>query len=181
MGGGVFFQYNKIPWLLDGQPTNWKIILSQSFFHRRESSEPHIRLPSLGVWHWEKEPPEHLGLKSSRAWMQIDTPLLESTDNVSSALGSRAKQYFQGSLGQTYLWVLEGLMRRQGLAVAHCMGQGHWWWGLQGIFICRSSPGGWHFGTEIWPQQPGDLLQCWDTSGQTTNRWEHRPTHPHSA
>ena len=54
--------------------------------------------------------------------MQIDTPLLESTDNVSSALGSRAKQYFQGSLGQTYLWVLEGLMRRQGLAVAHCGG-----------------------------------------------------------
>ena len=37
-----------------------KTIISQSFFHRSESSEPHIRIPSLGVWHQEEELPEHL-------------------------------------------------------------------------------------------------------------------------
>ena len=49
---------------------NWKIIISQKFSHRIEISGPHIRLPSLGVWQEEKEPPENLALKVSgvRLW-----------------------------------------------------------------------------------------------------------------
>ena len=39
-----------------GLLTNWKIIILQKFSHRTESSEPHIRLLSLGIWHQEKEP-----------------------------------------------------------------------------------------------------------------------------
>ena len=42
----------------------------QRFFHRSESYEPCIRLPSPGVQHWEHEPPEHLTLKVSRALLQ---------------------------------------------------------------------------------------------------------------
>ena len=31
----------------------------------QEDSEPHIKFPSLGVWHWEEETPKHLALKVS--------------------------------------------------------------------------------------------------------------------
>ena len=33
-----------------------------------------------------------------------------------------------------------------------------------------SPPGGHHFLTKIWPHPTGCWLQCWDASGQTTNR-----------
>ena len=59
--------YNQIPYLPGRQPKNWKIITLQRFSHRSESTWPHLRLPSLGVWHW---PPEHLALKANRAWLQ---------------------------------------------------------------------------------------------------------------
>ena len=65
--GGVLSQYNQIPYPPGGQPTNWKITISQRVSNRRESSEPHVRLPSVGVWHWQEEPPEHLALKASGA------------------------------------------------------------------------------------------------------------------
>ena len=51
--------------LLCGQSTNWIIIILQRVSCRSESSEPHIRLPSLGVCFQEAEP--HLALKASRA------------------------------------------------------------------------------------------------------------------
>ena len=60
MVGGVQLQKYKILYLLSGQPINWKIIISQMLSHMSESLEPHITLPSLGVWHWKEEPPEHL-------------------------------------------------------------------------------------------------------------------------
>ena len=34
--------------MLGGQPTNQKLIISWKFSHRSKSSEPHIKLPSLG-------------------------------------------------------------------------------------------------------------------------------------
>ena len=33
----------------------------------QENSEPHVRLPSLGVWPQEEEPPEHSALKANGA------------------------------------------------------------------------------------------------------------------
>ena len=91
-------RYNQIPYPPGGQPTNWKIIISQRFSHRSESSEPHVRLPSLGVWHQEEEPLVHLatsvGLecRSSTGLGETETTLLEGTHKVSHALGPRAKQ-----------------------------------------------------------------------------------------
>ena len=62
-------QPNSIP--LSGRPTNWRIIILQTFSHRSESSEPHIRPPpQTGIQHQEEEPPEHLALKASRARFQ---------------------------------------------------------------------------------------------------------------
>ena len=74
------------------------------------------------------------------------------------------------SLGQTYLWVLEGLLRRWGSAVAYCQGKDTGGRGPYGIFFGVSSPGGRHFGTETWPHPTACRIQCWDASGQTTNR-----------
>ena len=68
--GGEHSQYNQMPYPLGGWPTDWKIIILQRFSHQNESSEPHLRLPSLGVCHWEEEPPDHLALKTSRARLQ---------------------------------------------------------------------------------------------------------------
>ena len=41
------------PYLLGGRPTDWKV--SQRLTYRSESSEPHIKSPSLGIWHWERD------------------------------------------------------------------------------------------------------------------------------
>ena len=43
--------------------------------------------------------------------------------------------------------------------------------------ITVSSPEGHHFGTKTWPHPTACSLQCWDTSGQTTNRVGTQP-HP---
>ena len=79
-------QYNQIPCSPGRRPTNWKIIISQRFCHRSESSELHVRLPSLGVWHQEEEPPEHLALKArgldlknATGLGETETPLLKGT------------------------------------------------------------------------------------------------------
>ena len=43
-----------------GWPSIWKIIISQMFSHSSDSSETHVSLPSLGIYHWDEEPLEHL-------------------------------------------------------------------------------------------------------------------------
>ena len=97
------------------------------FAHWSEGSEPHIRLSNLGVQQWEEEFPENQTLKAIRIWLQgfnrtgeTQTPLLEGTHKVVCASGPRGKE--QGPhrrLNHTYLLVLEGLLQRQGVAVAH--------------------------------------------------------------
>ena len=71
-----------------------------------EGSEPHIRFLSLGIWHQEEEPPEHLELRATRASVQdpmglgeMETPLLKCTYKLSCALGPRAKQRLHKNLG----------------------------------------------------------------------------------
>ena len=139
---GVHLQYNQIPYKLGRWPTNWKIIISQRFSHRTEHSEPHIRLPSLRVWRQEEEPQEHSALKANRSWLQ---ELHRTRENRNATLGGHTeshvhwvpgkKQWLHRSLGQTYLLVLEGLLRRQGwlwltmgtrTLVAEVLGSTHW-------------------------------------------------------
>ena len=93
---------------MPGWPRDWKITVSQKLTYRSESSEPHVRSPCLGICNWEKEPPEHLALKASGAWVQepmglgeIETPFLKGAHRLSRALGPRAKQRLHGNLGQT--------------------------------------------------------------------------------
>ena len=70
------------------------------------------------------------------------------------------------SLGHTYLWILEGLLGRQWMAV----GQEHWWQRSKGLLIDMSQPGGLHLASETWPHPTASRLQSWDASDQTSNR-----------
>ena len=63
-------QYKQPPTSWVGSPTDWKLTGSQRLTYRSESSEPHIKPPCVGIWHWEKEPLEHLALKASGACAQ---------------------------------------------------------------------------------------------------------------
>ena len=98
----------------------------QRFSHRSESSEPHIKLPSVGVQHQGDEALEHLALKglaglncrSPTGLGETETPLSEGTHKISHASGPRAKQQFDRSLGRTTYWSGPGsyLLERWGVS-----------------------------------------------------------------
>ena len=179
MVGGAHLQYNQIPHLPGGWPTNWKMIMSQMFSYRSEScffvsyfiflnkknffghtawfpnqglklcplhwkhgvltTWPPLEIPGWEfwviclapqsrVWHQEEKPPKHLALKASRAWLQEchrtggsrNTTLGGCTQGLVHTWTQGKKQWLHRSLGQTCLLVLESLLGRQGVAVAHC-------------------------------------------------------------
>lgn len=60
--------YNKTSYSFVGnQQCGEQLKISQKCAYKRESNEPHIRLSSLRVCHWEEEPPEQFVLKASKA------------------------------------------------------------------------------------------------------------------
>ena len=64
--GGALLWCNQIPYPPGGWPTNQKIIILQEFSHRSESSEPHIRLPSLGIWYLGEGAPRAFGFEDQQ-------------------------------------------------------------------------------------------------------------------
>ena len=48
-----------------GQPTNWRAVILKWFSHCSESSETHVRLPSLGAWQRNQESPGNVTLKAA--------------------------------------------------------------------------------------------------------------------
>ena len=79
-----------------GSPTDWKITLSQRLNYKSENSEPHIKFPCLGIWHWEKEPLEYLALMASEACVQE----LHRTGGNGDPILKRRTQTFTGSQGR---------------------------------------------------------------------------------
>lgn len=55
--------------------------------------------------------------------MGKQTPLFEGTHKIPCALDPRVKQRLPENLGWTYLRVLNGILGKQGAAVAHCGGR----------------------------------------------------------
>ena len=101
-------QYKQLHTSRVGIPTDWKVTVSQRLTYRSESSGPHIKFLCLGIWHWEKEPPEHLALKaiglvhrSSTGPKEMETPFLKGTHRLSHTLGPRPKERLHRNLGQT--------------------------------------------------------------------------------
>ena len=92
-----------------------------------EGSEPHVRLPSLGSGNGRRNPqrirlwrPVGFDCRTSTGLGETETPLLEGTHEVVRVAGPRGKEQWPHSrLNQTYLLMLEGLLKRWGVAVAH--------------------------------------------------------------
>ena len=104
----VDYRIYATPYLPVGRSTDRKVTGSQRLTYKSESSEPHIRSLCLGIWHWEKEPLEHLALKarglvhrSSMGLGEMETPFLKRAHMFSCAQGPRAKQRLHRNLGQT--------------------------------------------------------------------------------
>ena len=114
-------------------------------------------------------PPEHLlwrpadpKRRSSTGLRKAEMPLLEPAHKVSGP-----KQWLRRSLGQTYLLVLEDLLGRQQVAVAHCgdedmvvevLGEYSSAWALlEGPILATR------------PNLALERIQFWDASRQTTN------------
>ena len=116
--------------MLSGWLTNWRTLIPQKSTHWREGSEPHVRLPNLGVRQWEEEFPENQTLKASGIWLQDFDRTGGNRDSIpgghtqsSVHIGTQGKeQWHHRRLNQTYLLVLEGLLQRRGgggVTVAH--------------------------------------------------------------
>ena len=125
------------------------------------SSEPRIGFPSLGVWHWEEEPPEHLMLKGQqglstgalRKWgkqriysWRVCTGFYvhwvpgKSKDSIGIWVRPTCRCWRVSWESRVWLWL--------------AVGAGHWKLRSQEIIIGVSSCAGCHFG-RIWPHPLG--------------------------
>ena len=93
---------SEIPYRPGAGTTNWRRIIPKSFSHWCEGSEPHIRLPGLGIWHrdWNLQgichwPPVGFGYKPSNALGKTEMPLLEGTDRAVPAPRLKGKEQWQ--------------------------------------------------------------------------------------
>ena len=139
-----------------GSPTDWKLTGSQRLTYRSESSEPHIKLSHVGIWHWEKELLEHLALKASGACMQElhrtggnGDPILKRHTQTFTCTGSQGKEKSPWESGSNLTAVLGGLPGKTGVNVACCEGRTSEA-KLSEIFSSVPFSGGGHFG-KIWP------------------------------
>ena len=134
-----------------GSSTDGKLTGSQRLTYRSESSEPHIKLPCVEIWHWEKEPLEHLALKASGAcaqelhgtWGDGD-PILKRCTRTFTCTGSQGKGKSPWESRSNLNAALGGHPGKTGVNVALESK-------LSGIFSSVPFPGGGHFG-KIWPQ-----------------------------
>lgn len=179
-------QSNPIP--PGGGGVNHKLekIMSQKFCKRSESTEPHVKFPSLGIWHQKEESLEHLVLKgsglvcsSSTGLGKIETPILKGAHNVLCALGSRAKAVTSqepwpdilASLGGSSIQ-MRGLMRltvgtRKEAAEV-----------LVSTYHHKLSKKA-HFSTKTWPAQLHVGSSARTSQGRKPTGWENSPTHQH--
>ena len=132
-----------------------------------------------GGQQWEEEFLKKQTLKASGIWLQdFDRTGVNKDSTLGGHTQSSVRIGTQGKkqrphrrLNQTYLLVLEGLLQRQGAAVAH--------WEVKNTG--NRSSGKYSLAwalpeSAISPTKERGRLQCWVTSGQTTNR---EATQPH--
>ena len=158
---------------------NWRTFIPQKSTHWREGSEPHVRLPDLGVQQQEEKFLENQTLKASGIWWQDfdrtggnrDSTLGGHTQS-SVLIGTQGKeQWHHRRLNQTYLLLLEGLMERWGVAVCHRGDKDTGSRSSEKYSLAWALPE-----SAISPTKEPGSLECWVASGQTTNR---EGTQPH--
>ena len=113
-----------------GSSIDWKLTGSQRLTYRSESSEPHIKLSRVGIWHWEKDPSEHLVLKASRACAQElhrtggnGDPILKRRTQTFTGTESQGKAKSPRESGSNLTAVLGGHPEKTGVNVACCEGR----------------------------------------------------------
>ena len=113
-----------------GSPTDWKLTGSQRLTYRSESSEPHIKLSCVGIWHWEKEPLEHLALKASEACVQElhetrgnGDPILKRRTQTFTCTRSQGRARSPQEPRSNLTAVLGGHHGKTGVNVACCEGK----------------------------------------------------------
>ena len=151
-----------------------------TYTHWSEGSETHIRLPNLGVQQQEKEFLENQTLKASGISLQDSNRTVGNRDSTlgghtqsSVHIGTQGKeQWPHRRLNQTYLLVLEALLQRQGVAVAHWEAKDTGSRSSGKYSLAWALPE-----SAISPNKELGRLQCWVASGQTTSR-EGTQTHP---
>ena len=99
---------------------------SQKFFYCCEDSELHVRLLSKGsykgtrkpqgIWLWR---PVEFDWRSSTGLEEIETLLLQGTHKILCKPRPKAKDWLSHRRLKNYMLVLEGLLQRHGIAVAH--------------------------------------------------------------
>ena len=153
--------------------------MPQKSTHWSEGSEPHVRLPNLEVPRWEEEFLENQTLKASgirlqdfdRTGRNRDSTLGRHTQS-SVRIGTQGKeQWPHGKLNQTYLLVLEGLLQRRGMAVAHHGDKNTGSRSSGKYSLAWALPE-----STISPTKELGRLQCWVASSQTATR---EGTQPH--
>ena len=113
-----------------GSSTDWKLTGSQRLTYRRESSEPRIKPSRAGIWHWEKEPLEHLALKASGACAQElhraggnGDPILKRRTQTFTCTGSQGRVRSPQEPRSNLTAVLRGHHGKTGVIVACCEGR----------------------------------------------------------
>lgn len=138
---------NRFPYHPGGWSTNWKIIISQKFSDRSESSESNVIFLRMGAWHQEEElhsiwlwRPVRLECRTSRKLGETDSTLREhhtsfhmnwdtrKGQNCTRAWAITACWPWRFSWGRSQEWLTVG--KRTLMADT-----------LGGIFISMSSPG----------------------------------------
>ena len=94
-----------------------KIITILDVFPKEQGSRPHSELPSLGVLHWEVEPPECLALKAyggTRGLQETESPVFKSAQkNIHSRSQCKGSNLEEAQV-QTYLLILKSCPVRHG-------------------------------------------------------------------
>ena len=160
-----------------GSSTDWKLTGSQRLTYRSESSEPHIKPSHAGIWHWEKEPLEHLALKASGACVQElhrtggnGDPILKRCTQTFTCTESQGKAKSPRESGSNLTAVLGGHPGKTGVNVACCEGR------TLKVKLSEYSAavpfsGGGHLG-KIWPYPSA----AEKPQGKQQPRWDHSPT-----
>ena len=162
-----------------GSPTDWKVTGSQRLTYRSESSEPHIKLSRVGIWHREKEPLEHLALKASGACVQElhgtggnEDPILKRHTQTFTCTESQGKAKSPRESGSNLTAVLGGHSGKTGVNVACCEGR-TLKAKLSRIFSSSAFLWRWPF----WENLAELSVSSEKPQGKQQSRWYHSPAH----
>ena len=143
------------------------------------SSEPCIKPSRVAIWHWEKEPLEHLALKASGACAQEihgtgvnRDPILKRRTWTFTCTGSQGRVRSPWESGSNMTAVLGGPPGKAGVNVAYCRGrtlQAK----LSGIFSSVPFSRGGH----LWKIWPHPSVSTEKPQGKQQSRCDHSPAH----